>query len=133
MNNNLGNLVFLENSLTGERSWHLLHTDVGSILLCNWYRPPSSSIDHIESFREELERLSESTYGVIVLGDLNIHHRQWLYFSNADTPEGELLKDICDDHDLRQLVDKPTRGNYLLDLCLTNLESCKIRGGVGIM
>ena len=38
-----------------------------------------------------------------------------------------MLKDICDDHDLRQLVDKPTRGNYLLDLCLTNLESCKAK------
>ena len=82
-------------------------------------------MSHLEIFREELDRLSVSVYGVIVLGDLNIHHRKWLRFSNRDTPEGEYLKSVCDDHDLRQIVDKPTRGQYLLDLCLTNLDRCK--------
>ena len=30
------NVVHVSNSSVGERSWHLLHTDMGSIALCNW-------------------------------------------------------------------------------------------------
>ena len=37
------------------------------------------------------------------------------------------MKQICDDASLRQIVAEPTRGLYLLDLCLTDLDCCKVR------
>ena len=121
----LGNLVHLKKSDVAERSWDLLHTDTGSILICNWYRPPSSDMAHIDSFYDELQELGDSMIGCIVMGDLNIHHRRWLIHSNNNTAEGDRLKHICDDFDLQQLIREPTRGLYLLDLCLTDLEGSK--------
>ena len=46
--------------------------------------------------------------------------------SNADTREGEFLKEICDDYGLQQIIKQPTRGPYLLDLCLTDLTDNKL-------
>ena len=43
------NVVFISNSDVAERSWHYLHLDTGTIAICNWYRPPGSAADHIES------------------------------------------------------------------------------------
>ena len=37
------------------------------------------------------------------------------------------MKQICDDFNLKQLVDKPTRGPYLLDLVLTDMDDCKVQ------
>ena len=33
-------IVHLADSDTFERSWHILHTSQGPILICLWYRPP---------------------------------------------------------------------------------------------
>ena len=65
--------------------------------------------------------------GVILLGDLNIHHTRWLQFSNSNTSIGDRLWDVCRDLGLKQLVAKPTRGEYLLDLVLTDAAAlCKV-------
>ena len=120
------NIVCVKVSADAERSWHYLHLDHGTIAICNWYRPGSSDDDHITSLRGELEEIRSEVIGCIIMGDCNIHHSRWLHFSNGNTPEGSLLKDICDDHGLQQLVRKPTRGDYLLDLLLTDLDDCKI-------
>ena len=40
-----------------------------------------------------------------------------------------MFKQICDGYGLRQLVDVPTRGPYLLDLCLSDLDYCKVKVG----
>ena len=63
---------------------------------------------------------------VIVVGDLNIHHASWLRFSSGDTVRGRHLKDICDNFGLKQLISQPTRGEYLLDLCLSNSRSTQV-------
>ena len=96
--------VHLFNSIDAERSWHLLHLDIGSIALANWYRPPGSGLDHIASLREEMSELQNEAIGFIVMGDCNIHHKRWLRFSNANTLEGSTLKEICDDFSLQQIV-----------------------------
>jgi hypothetical protein len=67
--------------------------------------------------------MNEVADSVIVVGDLNIHHASWLRFSNGETTRGRQLKDICDSFGLRQLISQPTRGEYLLDLCLSNSQS----------
>ena len=46
--------------------------------------------------------------------------------SSGDTPEGELMKSMCDDLNLRQVVRAPTRNEYLLDLCLTDIDGVKV-------
>ena len=120
------NMVCIENSIHAERIWHLLHTDTGSIAIVNWYRPGSSPITHISSFREEYAQHAHEFQSIIVAGDLNIHHRSWLLFSNGNTAEGEFMKSMCDDLNLRQVVRAPTRNEYLLDLCLTDIDGVKV-------
>ena len=72
----LGDLVFLENSPVAERSWHILHTDAGDFLFANWYRPGSSDASHIEFLQVELDRHIPSCIGCVVAGDMNIHHQR---------------------------------------------------------
>ena len=58
---------------------------------------------------------------------MNVHHTRWLRFSNGESPAGIHLKRVCDEADLRQLVKEPTREQYLLDLCLTDMEQVTIQ------
>ena len=67
--------------------------------------------------------------GCILLGDLNVHHARWLYHSSGVSPEGRLLKEVCDTHGLLQIVREPTRNQYLLDSCLTDIARCKCKVG----
>ena len=94
-------------------------------LLCNWYRPGSSDESHLHSFRDEFNTHAISINGSIVAGDLNIHHRSWLTFANGNTSVGEWLWGTCREFNLKQIVKGPTREQYLLDLCLTDLEHTK--------
>ena len=66
-----------------------------------------------------------SSIGSIVIGDMNVHHKAWLQYSNGTTPEGTALFQVCARQGLQQLVRSPTRDKYLLDLALTDLP--KIR------
>ena len=78
--------------------------------------------------QEELNEYSTEATGIIIAGDLNIHHRKWLRFSNGDTPVGQDMKMVCDNFGLLQMVKEPTRGEYLLDLFISDIH-CKV--GVG--
>ena len=124
--NDINNIVCLGDSPHAERSWHLLHTDFGRILICNWYRPGASTDEAITSFRDELTEYMPNVIDCVVVGDLNIHHKRWLRFSNADTPQGNLSKYICDDFDLKQHVHQSTRAEYLLDLCLSDIDGIRV-------
>ena len=44
-------------SIDAERSWHIIHADVGPILLGVWYRPPDAPDVHTSSLAAELQRL----------------------------------------------------------------------------
>ena len=115
------------NSQYAERSWHLLHLDHGSYALANWYRPGASDETAITSFRQELNEIAPNALGIVVAGDLNIHHARWLSHSNGNSTQGEMLYDIGMDFALKQLVREPTRERYLLDLCLSDIDGCKVR------
>jgi len=112
-------------SSQAERMWHYLVINSGIIVFCNWYRPGSTGLDVINSFEDELNEHVLISDNVFIAGDLNIHHKSWLQFSNGDTPEGDFLWSICQRHDLKQFVKHPTRENYLLDLCLSDFSSIK--------
>ena len=89
--------------------------------MINWYRSPSVIHDNFEQLYTEMSSFFHDATGVIMIGDLNIHHKKWLRFSNADTTMGTELKTFCDFHGFFQIVRAPTRKEYLLDLAITDI------------
>ena len=128
------NIAHFGDSEVDERSWFIIHADSGPILLCLWYRRPSSGeTASVRRFDAELSMFSRHAVSCIVMGDMNVHNRSWLRFSSRDSAEGSMLEAICVEHGLRQVVSKPTRGPYLLDLVLTDLTAgvrCEVVKGI---
>ena len=54
--------------------------------------------------------------GVILAGDVKIHHRKWLRYSKEHFAIGDLFWNISREEGSKQLVSDPTRGEYLLDI-----------------
>ena len=125
----LNNVIAYKESLQAERMWHLVQRDSGNVAICNWYLPPGNSLEELQSFKEELEEISILADSIIVAGDLNVHHKSWLKYSREDTSRGRELRDICSHQGLFEKVGKPTRGEYLLDLVLSNNVEVKARLG----
>ena len=68
-------IVHVGDSEVAERSWHILHTDLGLISICLWYRPPDAGeVESIRSLTPELEKHGSGTMGTIIFGDMNLHH-----------------------------------------------------------
>ena len=61
--------------------------------------------------------------GTILVGDMNVHEASWLKYSDGTSPEGRALRDVAYCHGWEERVRKPTRGEHLLDLVLTDLGS----------
>ena len=120
-------VVLLEHSKEHERSWHAIHTDIGPVLLCVWYRPPCpGEIRSIQSCEEEWRRLSASHVATMIIGDLNVHHTRWLKHSTSVSVEGTSLFRFCLAQGLKQQVTKPTRDENLLDLVISDLKAVKV-------
>jgi len=116
-----------------EALWHTLHCDVGPVLLGVWYRRPNrGETASIDSFDHELESFT-GHIATVVVGDMNVHNEDWLKHSNGSSPEGKELEQVSVSHGLRQRVKKPTRGDHLLDLVLTDLHgqvTCEVVPGI---
>ena len=118
-------IVHIRDSHILELSWHTLHSDAGPLLLGVWYRPPRrGEVASISVFDDELNQFEEDFIGRIIVGDMNVHNEEWLQFSRGESPEGRELETVCSSHGLKQCVKEATRGNYLLDLVLSDLGSC---------
>ena len=98
------NIALVEYITGAERMWCVLHTNIGALLIGNWYRPPGKNCNSINMLQSEIERLRDDCVGVILLGDINIHHTRWLRFSNRNTELGERLWEVCKDLGLKQIV-----------------------------
>ena len=101
--------------------WCALLTNLGTILLGNWYRPPDDDGSSLDGLAAAISRLQGDVIGILLVGDVNIHHQRWLHHSHSNTAVGERLWNICRDAGLKQLVKEPTRKQYLLDLVLSNI------------
>ena len=66
----------------------MLHPDVGSYVIADWYRPGASNDDSVHGFRNELQVLIFDNIGTIILGDLNIHYIRCLRYSNDNIARG---------------------------------------------
>ena len=123
-------IVHSASSTAAERTWHILHSDRGPLSVCVWYRPPNQGeVATIDSLDDELRTQGHGTLGSIILGDMNVHEETWLRFSHGTSVEGRALRDLCSELGLEQHVRKPTRGEYLLDLVLSDLGS-DVRTGI---
>ena len=114
-------LVWIADTVDEERSWHFLKVGIDTILLANWYRPGASVYDGFSTLYTEMGQYFQEVTGVVLVGDLNIHHKRWLRYSSEDTRIGSEMKAFCDFHGLLQLVKEPTRKEYLLDLAITDI------------
>ena len=75
-------IVHIESSIDSERAWHIVHGTQCSFLLCCWYRPPApGDTASIRSLDADLERLMDTCAFTIIVGDVNVHHIDWLTFS----------------------------------------------------
>ena len=120
-------VALLLTSEVAERMWFQFHTNNGPYLLCAWHRPPVQGVaETIASFGAELGQLRSSAIGTILIGDLNLHSKRWLIHSASNSKEGEQMRDLCNTEGLRQMVRKPTRGDYLLDLTITDVQLASV-------
>ena len=115
-------VTYMGTSDSAERVWVTLHTGQGPYLIGCWYRAPSRSDDiSIQSLATELEKHGSQTLGVILIGDMNVHHERWLG-SGSTSQAGEALREVCSVIGLKQMVRGATHeaGNRL-DLVLTSI------------
>ena len=83
--------------------------------------PSPGDTSCIDSLEREWMVHSVMARGTVIAGDLNVHSIRWLRHSNAETPEGRRMAEVCRVHGLRQAVRGPTRGEHLLDLVLSDI------------
>ena len=91
-------MTLMHKSVDSERQWTLVHSDLGPYLVGAWYRSPvRGGTDLIQSLREEWSKLSPRTMGIIIIGDMNVHHKRWLWKSSRNSVEGAELHQFCAD------------------------------------
>ena len=93
-------------------------------LLASCYRPPGQSRTLVQNFISSLrssftQALQSNSHSVTILGDFNDRCTLW----DSNHSLSELKNDLHSlllDLNLFQLISSPTRGNYLLDLLITD-------------
>ena len=119
----------LEND--SESIWVKVFANKTSHFVASWYRPPGSTSEEFQLFREQLDYIRTHHKGkklpsANVLGDFNFKDIDWpdrlsKSGSTLSQSEGQILIDIMNDHGLEQMVHFPTREKNTLDLILTTL------------
>ena len=69
-----------------------------------------------------MANFSDEGIGHVIVGDMDVHLRPWLCFSQRDSAEGNLLRGVTESFGLKQMVRQPTREGNLLDLVFTDIE-----------
>ena len=98
------------------------------------YRPPNQSADlknvFLEAIRVQLDILCLNNNKLLVMcGDYNDRCTNW-YSDHSESELGLLFFDLTCEYDLTQLIDKPTRGENILDLIIVNRPDLIIGSGV---
>ena len=113
----------------------LLHSTMYLYFL---YRSPSSSscavVDAISDSIDRVISLHPAAQ-VMVFGDFNVHHKEWLIHSHGTDAAGTSVYNFSITQGLTQIVSSPTHipdrvadGRYLLDLFLcSNPDDCSAK------
>ena len=128
------NIVHVGDSDVHERAWYIVHSERGPILFGLQYRRPNrGEVVSIESLYDEISKFDGEAIFTVLMGDFNVHEAAWLRYSDGSTPEGRALQSFSNISGFDEKVGAPTRGDYLLDLVLSDLGSdlkCKVVDGV---
>lgn len=85
------------------------------------YRPPNTSFQNTKKLFNYLNDLL--TFNCIFLGDFNLGNKDLTWINSTPLPKsnfGEIFLDFFNRCNLSSVINTNTRGNALLDLCLTN-------------
>jgi len=116
-----------------ELMWFSVTLKSQKILFAAVYRPPSANSDIISYLNSTtLSKLSEfNAQSVVLLGDFNVHHEEWLGSRTTDAA-GRRTLEMCNALGLTQFVKEPTREDQILDLVITDLDAiCTVHARLG--
>ncbi|KAK3104461.1 hypothetical protein FSP39_002497 [Pinctada imbricata] len=93
-----------------------------------FYRPPSDNGHALDQLRESLNRINTNAHATVLLGgDFNLGHIDWsipaVIPGKPDHAQHISIINMINDFSLEQIVNKPTRGERILDLILTCILS----------
>ena len=100
----------------------------GRTIIGAFYRSQQTDEAYIETVRSSLEKIPVHD-NLWLLGDFNLPDNDWTI--NRFQPSGryptqsKAMVDVALDYGLQQLVDRPTRGEYILDLFFLQQVSLK--------
>ena len=93
------------------------------ILFCSCYRPPDSDSHWIDLFNIFLNQVCDQFDNMVISGDFNLPNISWELIDSCSGVNELAFIDTLNDHFLSQLNNKPTRGNNILDLVITNVPN----------
>ena len=107
-----------------ELIWFMVVLRSQKLLVAAVYRPPSANNDVIDYLdTNTLPLMSKfGTNSVMLVGDFNVHHTDWLGSSVTDAAGRRTLQ-LANSLGLLQIVEEPTRGDQILDLVMTDLSA----------
>ena len=105
----------LTNQIESESIWCNITTTKGKLIIGNCYNSPSTTIEEQVPLHNTIKQACKSQ--ALIMGDFNHNTINWqtLESESSDTPFLDLIGDCF----LVQHVDKPTRGEAILDLVLS--------------
>lgn len=122
-------VVVLAAGSTGAVEYVVLQDQKMATVLCVVYRPPTCPVDQFLEVLTKIERsilaLGPPSPTVMITGDLNMPIINWGDWSvdggsASSRTQAEALISFGRNHLLDQYVDRPTRGDNILDIFMTN-------------
>jgi len=99
----------------------------GSIYrIIGYYRPPGfSTVDYeyIQNSIRCFQHLCSTHHTVVIMGDFNMPLVDWDLYSGPDTPMYSAFLHFINNYGLHQYVNRPTRGDKILDIVLSSSDS----------
>ena len=103
-------------------------------LICVWYRLPGQSVSQVDTFVDSFYdsvslAAANNNSSSILLGDFNNRCQPW----DSDHNNSELklkLVNAVKRYDMTQLINEPTRNQYILDLSITDSLDYIVESGV---
>ena len=114
--------------------------DNNKLILCAFYRPPTSNLMYLENLCSFFSDLVKQNFNVPIWisGDLNLPNINWetntVTGYNYPTILCDVILDFVENYGFLQIVNIPTRCNHILDVFLTNrptlIQSCEVLPGI---
>ena len=110
-----------------------VHIEARNLVVIVTYRPPQTKVEvfrpQLHKIKTAIEGLGNPTPSILWLGDFNLPEIKWqlvenhILANNVGEANARELMRVSDYYSLLQQIDKPTRGNNILDLVFTNNDS----------